>query len=111
MIDLNDIRSLSEFQRNSKSHIQRLRKTGKPSVLTVNGRAEVVVQDVASYQKLLEAAAHAESVEAVRVGLEQMRRGEGEDFKSAALRLREKHFGPDAAAASGSKQRRKGRSA
>jgi PHD/YefM family antitoxin component YafN of YafNO toxin-antitoxin module len=93
MIDLNDIRSLTEFQRHSKAHIRRLKKTGRPSILTVNGQAEVVVQDVASYQRLLEAAEQASAAAAIRVGLEQMRRGEGVDFEEAAARLRVKHVG------------------
>ncbi len=55
-IDLRDIISLTDFQRSAKQHIARLSKTGKPQVLTVNGRAELVVQDAAAYQKLLELA-------------------------------------------------------
>ena len=54
MVHLEDIHSLSDFQRNTKEHIQRLKETGRPEVLTVNGKAEIVVQDAASYQKLLE---------------------------------------------------------
>jgi prevent-host-death family protein len=34
--------------------MKRLKKTGKPVVLTVNGKAEVVVQDASAYQRLLE---------------------------------------------------------
>lgn len=30
-----------------------MKETGKPIVLTVNGQAEVVVQDAVSYQKVL----------------------------------------------------------
>ena len=39
MIRTSNIRSLSEFQRNAKRHIRRLKKTGRPEVLTVNGRS------------------------------------------------------------------------
>ena len=53
MVHLEDIHSLTDFQRNTKEHIQRLKETGRPEVLTVNGKAEIVVQDAASYQKLL----------------------------------------------------------
>jgi prevent-host-death family protein len=56
MIDLNNIVSLTDFQRNAKQHIERLRDTGKPQILTVNGRAEIVIQDAASYQRLLDQA-------------------------------------------------------
>ena len=48
MLDLaNDIRSLSDFKRNTVELLDRLRQTGHPLVLTVNGRAELVVQDAA----------------------------------------------------------------
>jgi prevent-host-death family protein len=54
MIRLSDIYSLSEFQRRTKEHVRRLRETGRPTVLTVNGRAELVVHDAASYQELMD---------------------------------------------------------
>jgi prevent-host-death family protein len=50
----NDIRSLSDFKRNSREFLEQMRETGNPVVLTINGRAEVIVQDAASYQKLLD---------------------------------------------------------
>ena len=54
MIKPEDIRSLTDFQRNTREHIERLRKTGRPTVLTVKGHAELVVQDAAAYQRLIE---------------------------------------------------------
>ena len=53
-LDLNDIRSVTDFQRNAKAHITRLRKTKAPMVLTTNGSASVVVQDATAYQALLD---------------------------------------------------------
>ena len=64
MIDLANIRSLSDFQRNTKEHLQRLKETGLPEVLTINGQAELVVQSAAGYQELLD---HAELAEAVSI--------------------------------------------
>jgi len=58
-----DITSLSNFQRNTRDLVQRLRDTGRPLVLTVNGRAELVVQDAASYQYLLDLAVAREAAE------------------------------------------------
>jgi hypothetical protein len=52
-IRIEDIASLTDFHRNSKSHIKRLKLSGRPEVLTMNGKAVVVVQDAAAYQKLL----------------------------------------------------------
>ena len=49
-LDLVNIHSLSEFQRNTKEHIRKLKRSGKPAVLTVNGEAELVVQSAEAYQ-------------------------------------------------------------
>jgi hypothetical protein len=54
MIKIQDILSLTEFRRNARENIARLRATGRPEVLTINGRAELVVQDATAYQRLLE---------------------------------------------------------
>ena len=54
MIRLEDIGSLTDFARNTKAHLERLRRTGRPELLTVNGKAEVVVQNAAAYQRLIE---------------------------------------------------------
>ena len=77
MVHLEDIHSLTDFQRHAKEHIERLKETGRPEVLTVNGKAEVVVQDAASYQKLLELVDRLEAIEGIQKGLESMQRGEG----------------------------------
>jgi len=49
-----DIGSLTDFSRNTKAHLKKLRKTGRPKLLTVNGKAEVVVQNASAYQRLIE---------------------------------------------------------
>ncbi|HXE53023.1 MAG TPA: hypothetical protein VN541_08415 [Tepidisphaeraceae bacterium] len=71
MLDVRSIRSLSDFHRNARSHIRRLKKSGKLEVLTVNGKAQVIVQDAEAYQKLLEAADLADSVKTLRERLSQ----------------------------------------
>lgn len=54
MIDLSqDIQPLSTFKRNTNELITQMKNTGHPIVLTINGRAELVVQDASSYQQLL----------------------------------------------------------
>jgi hypothetical protein len=55
MIRPQDIGPLTDFARNTRVHLQRLRRTGRPELLTVNGKAEVVVQNAAAYQRLIEA--------------------------------------------------------
>lgn len=54
MIRLDDIQPLTGFLRESKDFIKKLTKSGRPTVLTVNGKAALVVQDIQSYQKLME---------------------------------------------------------
>ena len=76
MLDINnDIDSLSNFKRNTPEFIKQLKQTGHPVVLTINGKAELVVQDTASYQKLMELADRAERMDALRSSIEDMRQG------------------------------------
>jgi prevent-host-death family protein len=56
-----DIHSLSDFKRRTSNHVKRLLDTGRPSVLTVNGKGRIVVQDAHAYQQLLERLERAES--------------------------------------------------
>ncbi|MDR3709497.1 MAG: type II toxin-antitoxin system Phd/YefM family antitoxin [Capsulimonadaceae bacterium] len=71
-----DIRSLTDFKRNTADYMQQLKETKRPVVLTVNGKAEIVVQDADSYQDLLDKAEQMETIEGIRRGLEDMRTGQ-----------------------------------
>src|SRR5438270_13882355 len=67
MLDIaRDIQSLSHFKRNTAQVMQQMKDSGNPVVLTVNGKAEIVVQDAAAYQRLLTCAEKAEMVEFLR---------------------------------------------
>lgn len=70
-----DIHSLSDFKRKIPEFIEQLAKTGEPVVLTINGRAKLVVQDAESYQRMLELLDRAETIEAIREGMEAVRQG------------------------------------
>ncbi|HZW33522.1 MAG TPA: type II toxin-antitoxin system Phd/YefM family antitoxin [Isosphaeraceae bacterium] len=72
-----DIHPLTDFKRNTPQFLRRLKKTGHPVVLTINGKAELVVQDAASYQRLFELAERLETIQAVKEGLASVDRGEG----------------------------------
>jgi len=75
MIDVTqDIHSLTNFKRNSSGLMKRMKKTGRPLVLTVNGKAEAVLLDAATYQ---EVAGQLDAVASVRRGLAQARKGAG----------------------------------
>ena len=72
---MKDIESLTAFKRNTSEYVKKIKKSGNPLVLTVNGKAEIVVQDAESYQRMLEVLDRAETIEALREGLESVRRG------------------------------------
>ena len=78
-----DIQSVTTFRRNPGLFMKQLKKNKRPVVLTIKGKAEAVVQDAASYQRLLDIAARADAREGIRQGLEEARLCKGidaEDF-------------------------------
>ena len=76
MLDTRQIHSMTDFLRNHKSHVTRLKETRKPEILTVNGKAEVVIQDAASYQEMIDRLEHADLITAIQEGLAAADRGE-----------------------------------
>jgi len=76
MLDItSDIQSLTTFRRSSGEFMKQLRKTKRPVVLTVNGKAAAVVQDAEAYQHLLDIAARADAEEGIRQGLNDVAHG------------------------------------
>jgi prevent-host-death family protein len=78
-----DIQSLSVFKRDSSKFMRQLKKTKQPLVLTVNGKASVVVQDAESYEKLLEAKEKMDALRGIQRGLADVRAGRtkpGDEF-------------------------------
>jgi PHD/YefM family antitoxin component YafN of YafNO toxin-antitoxin module len=98
MIDVGqDIHSLSSFERNTTDFIRQMKETDQSVVLTINGKAEFIVQDAGSYQKLLELVDRLETIEAIRQGLEEMKAGEGIPVEEAFKELRAKLGAPQKA--------------
>jgi prevent-host-death family protein len=85
-----DIHPLTNFKRNTSGFVKRMKKTKRPVVLTVNGKAELVVQDASSYQSLLERLDRLETVEAIRRGLKDVEQGRVRDAREALEELRVK---------------------
>jgi prevent-host-death family protein len=92
MVRTQDIQSLTDFQRKAKETIARLKKTGRPAVLTVNGHAEVVVQDAASYQRLLDRVEEADRLAELRESIAEFRAGRVRDMADAVDELEHKHL-------------------
>lgn len=78
-----DIHPLTEFKRNTSDFLAQLKATGQPVILTINGKAEIVVQDARSYQRLLDLAERLETIQIVREGIASANRGEGRPMNEA----------------------------
>jgi prevent-host-death family protein len=92
MLDITkDIQSLTTFRRRSGDFIKQLKKSKRPVVLTVKGKAAAIVQDAESYQRLLDIAARADFHEGIRQGLEQAKRRKGRDVEEFFAEFEAKH--------------------
>lgn len=83
-----DIQSLTMFKRQTNDIVKQLRKTGEPVILTVNGKAELVVQDAAAYQAMMD---RIEAIEGIREGLKDAQDGHVVSAKSSISQLRKRH--------------------
>ena len=89
MLDTRHIHSLSDFVRNPKAHVARLKETRTPEVLTVNGRAEVVLLDTETYEDLMEQIRSAEELAYVRAVIREAKcAGPREEIPEAEMERR-----------------------
>ena len=77
-----DIFSLTDFKQNTKEHLDRLHDSGRPEVLTVNGKAEAVVMAPQTYDRLVELALGDVKAK-IALGLDQARAGQLLDGQAA----------------------------
>ena len=63
--------TLSHFKSATERVVQKLKRSGKPLVLTVDGQAELVVQDAAAYEQLVESLTRASTLVGIKQGLTQ----------------------------------------
>jgi PHD/YefM family antitoxin component YafN of YafNO toxin-antitoxin module len=98
MLRAEETQSITNFLQNHKKLIQKLKKSGRPTVLTVHGRPEVVIQDIASYQLVADAVDRMEAIEGIRRGLASMQAGKGIPAAAVFKELRKKFRVPRKAA-------------
>jgi len=92
MLDITkDIHSLTTFRRKSGEFLKQLKKSKRPVVLTVNGKAEAVVQDAESYQRLLDIAARADVYEALRQSADDIAHGRTRPAREFFKEFRRRH--------------------
>ncbi len=91
MIDVTrDIHSLSDFKRNTPAFLKQLRTSGRPIVLTLNGKASLVVMDPGIYQQLLDAVDQVEAIQKIRKGLEDVGKNRVQPARDGLDRVRKK---------------------
>jgi prevent-host-death family protein len=92
MFDISkDIQSVTTFRRNPGQFMKQLKKNKRPVVLTVKGKAEAVVQDAESYQRLLDIVARADVHEGIRQGLEDVAHGRTRPAQEVFNEIRRRH--------------------
>lgn len=93
-----DIYSLTDFRQNAKEHLERLRSTGRPEILTVNGKAEAVVMTPEAYDRLVEMAT-GDLRARIETGLAQARSGQLIDGEAALRARRARRTSPESRSA------------
>lgn len=92
MIDITqDIQPLTTFRNNSVKMMKQLKRTGRPIVLTVNGKAEAAVLSAAALQRLLNLAALADEREGIRQGDEDVAAGRTRPAQEVFAEMRTRH--------------------
>ena len=92
MLDITkDIQSFTTFRRRSGDFLKQLKKSKRPVVLTVKGKAAAIVQDAEAYQRLLDLAASADAEEGIRQGLDDVAHGRTRPAREVFDEIRSKH--------------------
>lgn len=88
MVDLNRINPVTDFVRNYKAYLERIKASGRPEVLTVNGKPEFVVMDAATFEQMEAAFEEAQFIAAVQEGIEDVKAGRVYSVQEARAKIR-----------------------
>lgn len=86
-----DIQPMTTFRNHSAEFMEHIRKTKRPVILTVNGKAAAVLQDAEAYQRLLDIAATASAQEGIRQGLMDQASGKTRSAQAVFNEFREEY--------------------
>ena len=81
------IKSVSTFKANAAEMIDDITETGNPVILTVNGEAKVIVQDIQSYEDTQNTLT---MMQILAMSEESVRQGKVFPVKEAMARIRER---------------------
>ncbi|WP_029351972.1 type II toxin-antitoxin system Phd/YefM family antitoxin [Bosea sp. 117] len=82
------IKPISYLKANAAEVIQKLSEHGQPFIITVNGEAKAVLQDIDSYEEMQEAIA---MLKIVAMGQEEIREGKFVTLEEVRKRFQKKH--------------------
>ena len=88
MIRATDIHSLTDFTRNAKTYIQQIKESKSPMAITVNGDAQVVIQDAESFQRMIDELDYVRFIAAMRESEAAVRNGQVQDIDQAFSEIR-----------------------
>jgi prevent-host-death family protein len=77
---LEDIKTVSELKKKTNEIFSQMHKTGRPIVVTVNGKPDAVMMDVEVYEKKLRAFNLAPLLAEAESGIEKSRTRSARDF-------------------------------
>lgn len=86
-----DICPLTEFKRDTAAFTKRLRETQEPAILTVNGKASLVVMDAKAWQDMQNRLEYNATTDGIRTGLNQIADGQGQNAESFFNDLTTRH--------------------
>jgi PHD/YefM family antitoxin component YafN of YafNO toxin-antitoxin module len=85
-----DIKSLSIFKQKTAEVITHIKETRRPTVITINGSAEIVIQDARSYQEMLDKLEYLDNVQKIQRGLNEIKANKAMPYKKAFADFRKK---------------------
>jgi len=86
-----DIQSLSVFKRDTAKFRRQLKKTRQPIVLTVNGKADMVLIDAESYDEYLRDKDQIDMIASVNRGIDDMLSGRTKPAEQVFREFEEKY--------------------
>lgn len=86
-----DIQSLSVFKRDTAKFRRQLKKTKEPIILTVNGKADMVVIDAESYEEFLVEKDRLDMIASINRGIDDMRAGRTKPAEQVFREFEEKY--------------------
>jgi PHD/YefM family antitoxin component YafN of YafNO toxin-antitoxin module len=91
MVRAVDVLPLTDFKRETTEWRQRIHASKKPFLLTVDGRPDLVIQDVNEYQRLLDELEELRLRESLRRGVEDAKAGRGVPLEQFDREFRARH--------------------